>query len=374
MNNIIILGGGAASCATAIRIKKDCPKAKITIIEKSNELLKKLSATGNGKCNISNISCEDWPETEEFFRTIGVFTKADDQGRIYPISESAKDVQWALIDFLRRNNVDVILNSEVIDVINENNEFVIITAKKKYKSKILVVGVGGKAAPQFATVGDGYKLAKKLGHTVSKTAPILTGIRSKETKNIGNVRAKGDVYLYKKGELVKKETGEIQFSKDGISGICVFNISRYLLLDEKTRFSDYEIGIDFLPDLSEKDVADCINTISANCGSVRPLLSLVNEKIGNVICEKYPKAEFNKALKDFRVNVVGAMGWDRAQCTKGGVVLNELTDDFQSRLVPNLYFVGEILDLDGPCGGYNLQIAWSTAKKVGEKICIEYIK
>ena len=223
----------------------------------------------------------------------------------------------------------------------------------------VIMALGGKAGPQYGTTGDGYTLARTLGHTVTRVFPILTGIACSaegvDFASLKGVRAKGTVVLNKDGEPIVRDTGEIQFTEDGISGIFVFNLTPHIKADKRERFEDalrrYSVTLDLAPDFTEEQLA------------------LRNESFG-ILTEKLA-AVFDGGdvrdtarIKNWRLEITGVKGWRDAQATFGGVALDEIDmDTMESRLVPGLYFAGEIIDAQGPCGGFNLQNAWETAIK-----------
>ncbi|MEG0292519.1 MAG: aminoacetone oxidase family FAD-binding enzyme [Anaerovoracaceae bacterium] len=391
MRDVIIIGGGASGMAIACYMVMNCPGINIAIIEKKEELGKKLSATGNGKCNISNTDCENYLFTKEFFSSIGIEIYNDSQGRCYPISKSAKDVVEAMSNVIIFGGVHVNTNSHVEEIQKTKDCFEIKYGGKLEKSKSVVIATGGKTFPEFGTTGDGTIFAKKFGHNISKLVPVLTPIECNVPKSFGGIRTLGNVKLFCKGSNIYEESGEIQFTKTGISGICVFNVSRFMKLTENIRFIDYKVAIDFLYGVDD----NLIITSIYNKKKIKGLkadslfLTIINKKIVKEALKRAGVDE-NKELvlindseikriisqlRSFEFEVTGAGGWKQAQCTSGGVSLEEVSSlTCESSIVSNLYFAGEVLDFDGPCGGFNLQNAWDTAMKVGKKLCIEYIK
>lgn len=391
MYNICIVGAGAAGMAAALSISMENQDLKIILIEKKEEVGKKLSATGNGKCNISNNILPSFGDTSKFFRKIGIEIKVDSEGRAYPVSESAKDVVKGLENAVTAWGCDIVKKEEVMSIEKED-VYIIKTNKNQYTAEKVILATGGKSAPQFGTTGDGYRIAKKLGHTINKLAPALVPVEceSEILGNIAGVRAKGKVNLFRHGFFVESEEGEIQFTKDGLSGICIFNLSNYLVLNEKTSFKDYKITIDLLSRYQEMEIFHMMKTRKniLNLDTKDLMLSIVNSKIAERLLEKwsikYPKAamlsdeQLKEIIGEFRnveYKVTGAKGWKDAQCTKGGISWDDFDwDTFESKVCPGLYVIGEIIDYDGPCGGFNLENAWLSARKAGKAICTEYTK
>lgn len=380
MYDICIIGGGASGMTAAISAKRFNRDTSVIILEKKDRLGKKILATGNGKCNLSNEKCSDYRSILSFFQEIGVITRMDDSGRFYPYTEDARDVAGALIRRLNTLGVDIDCDAEVAKV-NKNDDGFLITYTTKGKKltltcKKLLIACGGKAGPEFGTTGDGYKFARSLGHSVTRLAPALTAVELYENMNsFAGIRVKAKVVLKYKGEEVFEEAGEVQFTKYGISGICVFNLSRFLVLPNGTKleggFDDYILSVDFLS--SGGDVENFLRERSEmsflNGSDI--LSSIVRKPIALDIYEK-SKGDIKsmaRLLHDYPLHPKGLKGWDFAQVTKGGIPLEEVNNEtMESKILNNLYFAGEILNYDGPCGGFNLQNAWESGIKAGKGI------
>ncbi|MGI6258031.1 MAG: aminoacetone oxidase family FAD-binding enzyme [Anaerovoracaceae bacterium] len=365
MYDICIIGGGASGMVAAISAAMESQDLRICIIEKKERLGKKLAATGNGRCNITNLKCDRAGDVMDFFHRIGVAIDEEKDGWMYPLSRQAEDVVMALTAALEQYNINVIVNKNVDKVTKERNWFNI---NDETEARILLLATGGKAGPQYGTVGDGYKLARSMGHSVTKLAPVLTALESHGTQGLKGVRARGKVSLSCKGKMIAEESGEIQFTADGVSGICIFNLSRFVRLDKETDFSDYRLHMDFLPLKSQKEVEELLmDRATRGLDLLRSILpAKLSEKISKEVSTPGEAAE---KLKDFSLKITGASGWNRAQCTSGGVEGSEIDGEtLESKLVEGLFFAGEILDYDGPCGGYNLQNAWETGMKAGREM------
>lgn len=374
MFDICIIGGGASGMAAAVTAAEADPDLNILIIEKKEEMGRKIIASGNGRCNLSNLACRNYGITEEFFRHLGLLVRSDNDGRVYPYTEESKAVYEALKAKIELLGVNVITDSEVtaVERTEDLSSFHIITHKKNYSSKKVLLATGGKSAPSCGTTGDGYRFARKLGHTVTKLVPVLTAVETAEDiKAFAGIRAKAEVSLRFKGNEIFCEAGEVQFTKTGISGICVFNLSRYLLIPEgctfKDGFKDYEICIDFVPDMNAEELL-LLREKDGFKGEAA-LKFVVRDKIGKDIYEKAGGDVHAMAslLKSYTLHPVNVRGWDFAQVTKGGVVCDEINPDtMESLIVPDLFFAGEVMNFDGPCGGFNLQHAWETGIKAGK--------
>ena len=374
MLDICIIGGGAAGMTAAICAKEENPDSRILILEKKNQLGRKIAATGNGKCNLSNAACPKADETLDFFERLGVLTRTDEEGRIYPYTEEAAAVRDALEQRIHKLGIEVMTSSEVQSV-EKQDCFVVELKNKTLRARKLLIACGGKAGAAFGSTGDGFRFAKKFGHRVEKPIPVLTAIEVKEDlEKLSGIRAKAAVKLFYRDEMIFTEKGEVQFTKTGISGICVFNMSRHLLLPEGASFEggfdDYRIEIDFFPERDEMDSLLELRKAQGLTGQ-KVLQFLVRRPVAEMIYEgaKGDTAACARALKAFPLSPRGVRGWDFAQVTKGGVALSEVSSQtFESNQVEGLYVAGEGLDYDGPSGGFNLQHAWESGMRAGREM------
>lgn len=366
---ICIIGGGASGLACAAELLRLEPGASVFIVEKNDVLGRKILSTGNGKCNLSNKACPGHEEILRFFDGIGIITRTDEAGRIYPYSEDAKDVADALTEAVTERGADVLTGASCTACSFDEKEMLYETVAEKEKtfsilSKRVLIATGGKAAPKLGTTGDGYRLARKFYHSVTKLAPALTAIETKEdVSSLSGVRAKARLSLIVHGGAIFEEDGEVQFTDYGISGICAFDMSRFMEIPEGRTlingFDDYAVEIDFLP--NTKDAKELIEKRASDGTSV--LRSVVKRPVAEMILEKTGGDPEMTAwlLKHFMLHPSGLRGWDHAQITKGGIPLNEIrTDRMESKYFPGLFFAGEIVDFDGPCGGFNLEHAWES--------------
>ena len=323
---------------------------------------------------------------------MGVLTKHDGEGRIYPYSEYAPDVVEALTKKLE--SADWLLSSRLTSVKYAKGVFLAAArqdapsvkskgkgAKSKYapkdekpknfsiKARRLVLACGGTAAPQLGTCGDGFALAKQLAHAVREPVPALCGIKTEQNmKKLGlsGVRQKALVSLTRRSDLLAQEVGEVQFTDYGLSGICVFNMTRFIAYEDvlKGRFSDYSIKLDFLPEFDEKQVEGFLERSQGSlCSILKPQLA----NYINTISEDY--RSLANVIKCVSFDIAGLCDWDKAQVTRGGVIQSEFNPNtMESKKLKGLYFTGEIVDFDGACGGFNLQHAWETGMKCGQDI------
>lgn len=389
--DLVIAGGGAAGLAAAASFIKETGKTgvRVCILEKNNAPGRKINATGGGRCNLTNEACPGKNMTLDFFRSLGIETWHDSEGRYYPYTNKASDVTKALVDAVSDDSgncsVDVRcgFTVKVISRIKPDDGsegcFMITGMEQSgldassmemvFGDKVLIA-MGGKAGPQYGTTGDGYTIAKALGHTVTRVFPILTGIECQaegvDFALLKGVRAKGTVILNKDGQPIVRDTGEIQFTEDGISGICVFNLTPHIKADKYENFQDalkrYTITVDLAPDFTEEQLA-----------ARSSAFGILTEKLAGVLTGAGAVGTTGAAgIKHWQLAITGIKGWRDAQATFGGVALDEIDmDTMESHLVPGLYFAGEIIDAQGPCGGFNLQNAWETGIKAARAIAAE---
>lgn len=259
-----------------------------------------------------------------------------------------------LEDAAAETGTDMITEFTVEKIVLKDRMFIVSGAGKNIKARNIVLATGGKAAPAMGTTGDGYSLASKLGHTVEKVYPILTGIECGSFKDIKGVRAKGTVSLYKDNKFITSETGEIQFTEDGISGICVFNLTLDIKSEKGENFIEalkrYHVMLDLAPDFTTEQIQQRKSSFGILSQKLSSHVTLEN-------------------IKGWKLPVKGVKGWKSAQCTGGGVKLEEINmDTMESKIVSGLYITGEVMDYQGPCGGFNLQNAWETGIKAAEAL------
>ncbi len=381
---VLVIGGGASGLFTMIELIKNGVKNAV-LLERADRVGKKLIATGNGQGNLynANLTTEnfhsktpsffvpaitdfDEKEYEDFLLSLGVKTEIDEEGRAYPISRQASSVLDYMRFFLEKNNALIYTNAFVNSIKKDGNEFVVGTVSGiTYRSKRVVLATGGTASKSFGTDGNGYSLVKKLGHSITELNPALVRLKTDDaiTKTLKNLKALVRATLFDNGKKIKSVVGEVLFTDFGLSGNAIFSLSSYAV-----RVKNPKISLEFLPNLTYDEVVKIID-LRFSLGYIKNediLTGLVQKMIGRAIiknAQEFTSKALAKSLKNFEFNITGTFGFDNAQVTSGGVDVDFVNPRaMESKIVKNLYLIGEILDVDGDCGGYNLQWAFSSAK------------
>lgn len=386
MKRVVIIGGGASGMMAAIQAART--GAAVTLLEHNEKPGKKILATGNGRCNLTNLVQEpsryrssqpDFPwkiitqypleDTLAFFSELGIYTK-DRNGWVYPYSDQAAGVAQVLELEARHQKVKIKTTEEVTDILREDGQYLVKTATWQYPCDSVIISCGSSASNVEGSSTTGYELAEKMGHTVVKPLPSLCGIRGKDNyyaKWAGS-RMDGRITLEIDGETVGEEQGEILFTEYGISGIGVFQLSRYAVRGtDEGKIATYHL--DLMPQLTKEELVKLLLDRQQAGSYKNPqelLIGLLPRKMIDVLVKKtYEPEKIAERLKDWQVPVKGAYALQQAQICSGGVDPRELTEQLESRLHPGIYFTGEVIDVDGPCGGYNLQWAWSSGAVAG---------
>lgn len=391
MKKIVVIGGGVSGLIAAIHAKNK--NNQVIILERNNTCGKKILVTGNGRCNYSNsnqdinhyhssssdnlesiINQKNISAFLDFYKSIGIIPKVKN-GYYYPYSNQAVTVQQALLRKVSELDIDVKTNTYVDDIAVNGNSFKVKTNNDIFYADIVIIACGGKSYSKLGTDGNGYQLLKKLGHNIIPVVPALTQIKVLENiKDLTGVRSEVSITLIEDGKTIKSEIGEVQFTDYGISGICSMQLSKYIsygIMDKKCE----KIVINFVSDIA-KSKEEFIKFIESNNWldfEVRSLLdSLLNYKVTNYILKETKIAgkvkirnlkdeEINaliNCLINFTLTATGTNTFDNSQVSAGGVDLKEIDlTTMESKIIPNLYIVGEIVDVDGDCGGYNITFA-----------------
>lgn len=403
--DIVVIGGGASGIAAAIGAKKACPLAKIVIAERFDRIGRKILSTGNGRCNLSNQSIlpehyhgsvrnimkiiEAAPSAEEFFMDMGVLCCADEQGRLYPRSMSAATVLSALRMKLSELDITEICGFELVSIEKRKIYEIVSSNGDKISCRKVVIAAGGYAAPQLGTDGSVMRIFRERGYKTAKICPSVAPLRvsSESVKGLKGVRAKGCVSAFSDGKKLKEEFGEIQFTENSLSGICVFNLARL--------FQQYEgsltLQIDFAPDMTSQQITDYLNIVKKQRAerSIDELLTgffaknlavfivkkAVSRSLSDTIStlKKEEITNIAEKVKKFQFSITGSSPWKNAQVTAGGIHGDCVDESLESKSDRGIFFCGEILDADGDCGGFNLQWAWSSGLWAGQN-CAESLR
>ena len=370
----VIIGGGAAGLAAAVAYIKRKVHGSLLLVEANDKCGKKLLATGSGRCNISNLSADDFSIIKNFFSDIGVLIRIEEGGRAYPMSGQAASVHSALLNAINKGFVEILCGSRVKSVKIADAEAgytLLFEDRDPIYAKKLLIATGGKAGPQFGCYGDGYSFARELGHSVESIRPALVPIiyaedEKKRLSELAGVRIKAQAELYIEEKRVAASSGELQFTEYGLSGIMIFDLSTMMpksIIEEKPRT---EIIIDFAPGESE----EVLESVMLNNDGLW-LEGIVGKKLSKLLVREGGEdiSSIAALTKNFVVRVNGTKGWKEAQATLGGVKVSEINEDTGESLInKGLYFAGEALEPVFICGGFNLNYAWTTGIRAGTNL------
>lgn len=388
MSDVIIVGGGASGLIASVMAAR--AGARVTVLEQNDKPGKKLSATGNGKCNLTNLSQtpEDYrgtdPDFSSFARkdfsvsdTLDFFTElglcpVNKNNYIYPRSGQASSVTELLCMEAARLGVKIKTKEKATELHQKKGKWTVLTKTWHYEADAVILSGGSSASAISGSDGSCYQLAAALGHKIIKPLPALTAFKCSGSYFSGwaGVRTQANVTLLIDGNPRHSAEGEVQLTEYGISGIPVFQVSRYGIrsLYNKEKVS---LSIDFLPEIQSSDLDRFWEDRKKRCplkNEKELLIGLFPEKLNKVICNYSKKRhiELPCLLKRFPLEVCGYLPYEQAQVCSGGVDTSEIDPHtMESRLCPGLYFAGELMDVDGTCGGYNLQWAWSSGACAG---------
>lgn len=402
MKKVVIIGGGASGLISSIFAKnKD---NEVIILERNSICGKKILATGNGRCNYWNedqnlrhynstsknllekiITLDNQKQIMTLFNRIGIVPKIKN-GYYYPTSNQAISIRNALVTEATKLGVKIYQDALVDKVTHSNNKYIVEFNNKKIIADSLIIATGSKASPKTGSTGIGYTLAKSLGHTIIEPLPALVQLvgQGKYFTSWDGIRSDVNVSLYAANKFIKEETGEIQLTSYGVSGICIFNLSRFASAYLKEN-KKVEVVINFLPWLKEDALTyfDKRTSLMSSRTIFELLEGLLNNKLLNTFLSilkldesrewtnmsKQEKINLINILTNFHLSIIDTKSFDNAQVCSGGVDLSEINPNTMESLInKNLYIVGELLDVDGDCGGYNLSFAWISGMLAGKSI------
>lgn len=419
MADLVILGGGASGLMAAVSAARFIPGKNISILERGPRVGKKLLVTGNGRCNLTNLELDfsryhGAPEsfvsavfsqlppkdTLSLFGRLGLLCREEGQGRCYPYGGQASAVLDVLRRYLEGRNVEERCQTSVETVKRKPGGYELKTSGGVVFAKRLILASGGRAMPSSGSDGSGLKLAASLGLKASEPFPSLAPVRaaSPVLKAVKGLRCRGRASLLADRKTVKQETGEIQFTDQGLSGICILNLSRLVgeFFSHRTvnrhKTEKVELSLDLVPGFGLFLAALIFAgaDLRAAAPAVEQLLSgIVNKRVGLALlkqlmpsalsrpCGSLSPSELKticRTVKDWRFSPTGTLGWQQAQSTAGGLLSSQFESaTLESKGLPGLYACGELLDIDGDCGGYNLQWAWSSGFVAGKSAAVSLL-
>ncbi len=397
--DVLIIGAGPAGLFAAIH----CKGGKVIVLEKNATPGKKLLISGTGRCNLTHdcklsnffshyghnqrflkTALHSFTNTDllRFFEDHGMETVVDKNGKVFPASQKAADVLQVLVNVCSKNNIEISCNQHVAEINKTEDGFEVKTNTAIFSARFLVITTGGMSYPATGSTGDGYHFAKQLGHSVVPPKPSLSPvfIRDYGMASISGVSVQDKmIYLYRGNKKISEHRGDIGFTHKGLSGPGILDFSRHILSGDMLKINFIDLNMDnFRNELiraSEKEGKTAIQTYLRKFDLPRSLVLIILQSI-----QVEPETRLADIKKNQRIQLVSTLcefpfmvekvgGFNTAMVTAGGVSLDEVNSKtMESKLVPGLYFAGEVIDIDGDTGGYNLQAAFSTAYVVGKEL------
>lgn len=406
-NKIAIIGAGAAGITAAITAKTQNKDLHVDIFDINNGLGKKILASGNGRCNISNTKVSeanyigenpsfvshalkqfDFKAFEKFCKSIGLLLDIKETSKVYPLSNEAKSVVNLLEAKVKALGINLILETKIEDIKKENGKFEVLSLDKTYKDydKVLISS-GLSAAPQLKATEDGMNIAQKLGHSANLTYPSLVGLHTNFEHNsrMQGVKREANVSLYIDGQKECEINGDVLFTKYGVSGFAILDISQYAVYP-LSLYQDVQIAINLFPTLNRNELLGMIENLFKSVPEEKAVLlltGLVSNKLAPILLDV---CNINKEIKakdinskqirglintliNWRFKITDTQGFKHAEASGGGVRTDEVdARTYESKKCKGLYLAGEVLDIVGNRGGFNLHFAWASGYVVGKDI------
>ena len=397
---IAVIGGGASGMIVAITARKS--GKEVVVLERKDRILKKVLITGNGRCNITNVNANisnyfgknissvenilnsfNPQDTMDFFNGLGIMCNEENRGKVYPLSGQASSVVDALRFEAERLGVRIETEFYVRKIEKEGFKFKIYSEeRKKIEAGRVIIAAGGQSYPELGSNGSGFELAKELGHSVTRLSPSIVQLKTEknQVKGLQGIKTDAAVTAYGDNKKVCTYDGELLFTDYGISGNVVFNISFVMPL-----YKNVEFEIDFMEKFDYNELYEILKErkkMMSHLTMENYFNGMINKKLGQFLSkvsgiEKLSKpvkdlndSEIRKlctVLKKYRIKILDTTGFKNAQVTAGGVSLDEVNSEtLESKIVKGLYFSGEVLDVYGECGGFNLQWAWASGYIAGK--------
>ena len=404
---IAIIGAGAAGLITAITAKRTDKNIDIDVFDNNNGIGKKILASGNGRCNISNTNCKmenyigenpsfvsyalkqfDFKAFEKFCKSMGLLLDIKSDGKVYPLSNEAKSVVSLLETTIKTLSINLILETKIIDIEKVDNKFIVKSEDKEFRNyDKVVISSGLAAAPQLRATEDGMQIASKFEHTFNLTYPSLVGLHTDFTdiSRIQGVKKESLVTLYVDGQKENEILGDVLFTKYGVSGFAILDISQYAVYP-LSLYQDVQIAINLFPNMNRNEVLGMIESLFKsipNEKAVNLLIGIISNKLSPVLLDicKIDKESYAKdinakqiralvnALTNWRMKITETQGFKHAEASGGGIRTDEVdSKTYESKKCKGLYLAGEVLDIVGNRGGYNLQFAWASGFCVGKAL------
>ena len=397
---IAVIGGGASGMMAAITARKS--GKEVIILERKDRILKKVLITGNGRCNITNVNANisnyfgknissvenilnsfNPQDTMDFFNGLGIICNEENRGKVYPLSGQASSVVDALRFEAERLGIRIETEFYVRKIEKEGFKFKIYSEdRKKIEAGRVIIAAGGQSYPELGSNGSGFELAKELGHSVTRLSPSIVQLKTEknQVKGLQGIKTDAAVTAYGDNKKICTYDGELLFTDYGISGNVVFNISFVMPL-----YKNVEFEIDFMEKFDYNELYEILKErkkIMSHLTMENYFNGMINKKLGQFLSKVSGIEKLSKPVKDlndsdirklctvlkkYRVKILETTGFKNAQVTAGGVSLDEVnTETLESKIVKGLYFSGEVLDVYGECGGFNLQWAWASGHIAGE--------
>ena len=397
---IAVIGGGASGLMAAITAKKS--GKEVIILERKDRILKKVLITGNGRCNITNVNASisnyfgknissvenilnrfTPQDTMDFFNELGIVCNEENRGKVYPLSGQASSVVDALRFEAEKLGIKIETEFYVRKIKKDGFKFKIYSEeRKKIEAGRVIIAAGGQSYPELGSNGSGFELAKELGHSVTKLSPSIVQLKTEkyQVKGLQGIKTDVAVTAYGDNKKICTYDGELLFTDYGISGNVVFNISFVMPL-----YKNVEFEIDFMEKFDYNELYEMLKErkrILSHLTMENYFNGMINKKLGQFLSKVSGIEKLSKPVKDlsdsdirklctvlkkYRVKILETTGFKNAQVTAGGVLLDEVnTETLESKIVKGLYFSGEVLDVYGECGGFNLQWAWASGHIAGE--------
>lgn len=400
-NRIIVVGGGPSGMMAAIVAAKN--GGNVVILERNDRVGKKLLATGNGRCNYTNVDLNinnyhgtdykfaefalsnfDVKTTMEYFEKLGITPAIEDNGKAYPLSFQSSSMLDILRYEIEDRGIELITEAYVVDINKKRNFILKLKDGRVFEGDRVILANGGMAMPVSGSDGNGYSLAKSFGHTLVDTHPgiVQLNLEGSFFKQIDGVKVLGQAKLYSKDKLLLEDFGDLLFTKYGISGPPILQISRGALSYLK-QGKDIELRIRIIHTKTNKELEDYLYKRFQNRPNksiqesliglinkrlIIPILRILNLDKDKIVSELTSEEviKISNILTDWKFKITGSQGWGQAQVTAGGISTSEIDNKtMESKLVKSLYLIGELVDIDGDCGGFNLQWAWSSGYMAG---------